>query len=77
MYEETRDALLIEVQIIYGNSAHGLFGLFSSLARDMLTIGVPFHKDRRGTIYILRKYTSKTWEASQIYLESNPKNNFG
>ena len=72
MYEETRDVLLIEVQIIYGNIAHGLFGLFTLLARDILTIGV-----LRRTIYILRKYISKTWETSQIYLESNPEDNFG
>ena len=52
IYKETRDGLWIEVHIIYGNSAHAIFGLFISLARDILAIGTPCHKDLRGTVYI-------------------------
>ena len=37
---------------MYGNSAHGIFGLFISLARGILAIGAPYHKDLCGTIYI-------------------------
>jgi len=77
IYEETRDGLWIEVHKSYGKSPYELFGLSVSLAGDTLAIGAPHYKDLRGTVYILRRNVSKIWETSQIFGDSDPKDNFG